>query len=173
MKPGLELNTVVLLGRTFEEYTRYFGLDADQLGGKRILDIASGVSSFCAESHRCGFDVTACDPIYELAPEAIRQRSEPDLAFVTAEIGKVRAYKWDFYKSPEGMRAYRERAFRLFLPDYTAARGKRYIAGRLPRLPFPDGHFDLTLVSYFLFVYEEQFDLEFCPRLLRAGLTLT
>ena len=35
------------------------------------------------------------------------------------------------------------------------------MAGRLPRLPFRDGQFELTLVSYLMFVYEEQFDYEF------------
>ena len=33
--------------------------------------------------------------------------------------------------------------------------------GRLPSLPFPDEHFDLTLVSYLLFVYEDQLDYDF------------
>ena len=161
MKPGLELSKVVLLGRTFEEYTRYFGLNIEDLRGKKILDIAAGVSSFCAESNAHGINVAAFDPIYELTPDEVQNRCEPDLEFVTQEIGKVKAYKWDFYKSPAGMREYRERAYRLFLPDFSKAKGERYIAGKLPHLPFNDGEFDLTLVSYFLFVYEEQFDYEF------------
>lgn len=40
-------------------------------------------------------------------------------------------------------------------------RGNRYIPGSLPRLPFRDGRFDLTLSSYLLFVYEDHFDYEF------------
>ena len=35
------------------------------------------------------------------------------------------------------------------------------IAGELPSLPFPDGSFDLTLISYFLFAYEERLTYEF------------
>lgn len=161
MKPGLELSKVVLLGRTFEEYRRYFGLDEATLRGKNILDVASGVSSFCAEANAKGISATAMDPIYEHSPEEIRERCEPDLEFVTSEIGKVKAYKWDFYKTPEGMRAFRERAYKTFLPDFAKAKGERYIFGRLLRTPFRDEQFDLTLVSYFLFVYEEQFDYEF------------
>jgi hypothetical protein len=161
MKPSLELEKVVLLGRTLDEYVRYFGLNIETLAGKAVLDVASGVSSFCAEANRRGIDVTAFDPIYELQPDEIRRRCEPDLEYVTKEIGRVAAYRWGFYKDPEGMRQYRERAYRTFLPDFEQHRGTRYLSGKLPRTPFRDGQFDLTLVSYFLFVYEDQFDYEF------------
>jgi SAM-dependent methyltransferase len=173
MKSSLELNKVVLLGRTFEEYIRYFGLSAEQLRGKKILDIASGVGSFCAEANAQGLNVTAFDPIYELSAEQIQKRCEPDLDFVAGEIGKVKAYKWDFYKSPEGMRQYRERAYKLFIADFGKLKGTRYLAGTLPRTPFPDGQFDLTLVSYLLFVYEDQFDYEFHRQSLREIMRIT
>jgi len=86
MKPGLELKKVVLLGRTLEEYLRYFGLTENELRGKKILDLASGVSSFCAEANAKGIQATAFDPIYELTPEEIKNRCEADLEFVTREI---------------------------------------------------------------------------------------
>src|SRR5439155_18692706 len=38
---------------------------------------------------------------------------------------------------------------------------ERYVAGELPSLPFPDGSFDPTLVSYFLFAYQERLTCEF------------
>ena len=41
-KRGLQLDRVVLLGRPFEEYRRYFLLDPDRLAGKRVLDMAGG-----------------------------------------------------------------------------------------------------------------------------------
>lgn len=161
MKHSLELSKVVLLGRTFEEYFLYFGLNEEELRGKKVLDVAGGVSSFCAEGNAKDFAVKSFDPIYEMTPEEIRARCEPDLDFVIREVGKVAAYKWDFYKTPEQLRVFRERAYRLFLPDFTERKGERYIFGKLPHTPFRDGEFDLTLVSYFLFVYEEQFDYEF------------
>ncbi|MEO7297275.1 MAG: hypothetical protein ABI042_01715 [Verrucomicrobiota bacterium] len=173
MKQSLELNKVVLLGRTFEEYLRYFGLKEEQLKGKKILDMAGGVSSFCAEANAKGFDAKSFDPIYELSPEEIRLRCEPDLEFVSSEISKVAAYKWNFYKTPAGMRKFRERAYRLFLADFREQKENRYICGRLPRSPFRDGQFDLTLVSYFLFVYEEQFDYEFHRQSLQEILRIT
>jgi SAM-dependent methyltransferase len=164
-KQGLVLDKVVLLGRTFEEYVRYFALDPVALRGRAVLDVASGVGSFCAEANAQGIHVTAFDLIYELPPEQIEARCGPDLDHVIESVRGLQTYKWDFYKSPEGLRPYRERAYRTFLADYRAHRGsRRYVAGRLPRLPFADGQFDLTLVSYFLFVYEDQFDYDFHKR---------
>jgi len=74
-KRGLQLDRVVLLGRTFEEYRRYFLLEPGDLIGKRVLDVAGGVSSFCAEANQLGIKVTSFDPIYSLPPE--KSRSVP------------------------------------------------------------------------------------------------
>ena len=175
MKSSLELSKVVLLGRTLDEYCRYFDLKIEELRGKAILDIASGVGSFCAEGNERGLNVTAFDLIYELSTEEILRRCEPDLDFVTREIAGVNAYNWDFYGSPEGMRVHRERAYRSFLHDYGKAKGERYIFGKLPHTPFRDGQFDLTLISYLLFVYEEQsaFDYSFHKESLLEILRIT
>ena len=159
-KRGLQLDRVVLLGRTFEEYRRYFLLDPNRLVGKRILDVAGGVSSFCAEGNKLGIKVTAFDPIYSLSSEEIRQRSEPDLEAVHQSIGRVPTYRWGFYKNPDYMRALRDRAASMFFTDFRIHR-ECYVAGQLPRLPFADGEFDLTLVSYLLFAYQDRFDYEF------------
>ena len=161
MKQGLVLDKVVLLGRTLDEYRRYFALDLDALRGKEVLDVASGVSSFCAEANHLGLRVTAFDAIYEMDGEQIRQRCEPDLDHITDAIKDLKTYRWDFYQSPEKLRGLRERAYKAFLEDYREHRGTRYVHGLLPKLPFADGQFDVTLVSYLLFVYEDQFDYEF------------
>lgn len=170
---GLVLDRVVLLGRTFEEYCRYFAIDPNQARSLEILDVASGVSSFCVEAHQAGWRVTATDPIYETSVEEIAPRCQADLESVVRDIGLAQTYRWDFYGSPAGMKTYRERAYRAFLADYAVARGTRYVAGRLPSLPFPDGRFDLTLVSYLLLVYEDQLDYEFHRRALRELLRVT
>jgi hypothetical protein len=159
-KRGLQLDRVVLLGRTFEEYRRYFLLEPDHLVGKRVLDVAGGVSSFCAEANKLGISVTSFDPIYSLPPEKIIERSEPDLESVYRAIGSVPTYRWGYYKSPEYMRQLRKRASKLFLMDYKT-HPERYVAGELPRLSFADGEFDLTLVSYFLFAYQDRLGYEF------------
>jgi hypothetical protein len=119
-KEGLVLDKVVLLGRTFEEYVRYFALDPAALRGQAVLDVASGVSSFCAEANAQGIHVTAFDLIYELPPEHIEARCGPDLDHVIQSVTGLKTYKWDFYQSPEGLRPYRERAYKTFLADYRA-----------------------------------------------------
>lgn len=159
-KRGLVLDRVVLLGRTLEEYRRCFGLNDDPWRHLEILDVAAGVSSFCAEASAQGGRVTAFDRIYSWDPASIAERCAPDLEHVVQGMSDARTYKWEFYRSPDHMRQYRERAYRAFLADYQGHR-PRYVPGELPRLPFADGQFGLSLVSYLLLVYEHQFDYAF------------
>lgn len=173
MKQGLVLDKVVLLGRTLDEYRRYFALDLESLRGKDILDVASGVSSFCAEARASGLRVTAFDAIYEMSAEEIERRCEPDLDHVIDAVKGLKTYRWDFYQSPENLRRFRERAYRTFLDDYRRHGRTRYVPGRLPALPFADGQFDLTLVSYLLLVYEDQLDYDFHKRSLLEIMRVT
>ncbi len=99
MKDGLDLKDVVLLGRTRAGYARYFGLDGLDLGGRRILDMGAGVSSFCAEIAAQGGDVTAADPIYARPAEAIEHKCRTDLDEVVAQLPEVaHQYHWAFYR---------------------------------------------------------------------------
>lgn len=173
MKQGLVLDKVVLLGRTLEEYRRYFALDLEALRGKTVLDVASGVSSFRSEAQRAGLQVTAFDAIYEMSPEEIQHRCEADLEHVLDAIRDLKTYRWDFYKSPQNLRRFREAAYREFLVDYRGNAAKRYVPGRLPELPFGNGSFDLSLVSYLLFVYEDQLDYDFHKRALLEIMRVT
>lgn len=160
-KQGLQLDRVVLLGRTFDEYARYFALQMDDWRGKRILDVASGVSSFCAEANALGYSVTAADRIYGTPPEELAPRCTRDLDDVIDSVRDLTVYRWDnFYGNPERLRGLRERACTTFLRDYQQHPG-RYVHVELPKLPFRDGAFDLTLVSYLLFVYEDQLTCAF------------
>ncbi len=172
MKQGLVLDKVVLLGRTLDEYRRYFALDLAALRGKAVLDVASGVSSFGAEARLAGLDVTAFDAIYELPAEEIERHCVADLDHVTDAIRDLQTYRWDFYKSPQNLRGFRERAYKAFLADYSNGT-QHYVPGLLPKLPFRDAQFDLTLVSYLLFVYEDQLDYEFHKRSLLEIMRVT
>jgi hypothetical protein len=173
MKQGLVLDKVVLLGRTLDEYRRYFALDLAALRGRKVLDVASGVSSFCAEARRAGLRVTAFDAIYELPADEIERRCVADLDHVTDAIRDLQTYRWDFYESPEKLRRLREQAYRGFLADYRLLGRTCYLPGRLPELPFRDGEFDLTLVSYLLFVYDDQLDYEFHRQSVREIMRVT
>ncbi len=157
----MQLDRVVLLGRTFEEYQRYFLLNRAAWQGKRVLDVAGGVSSFASEANEHGIQAVACDPIYEWELERIQARAEPDLEHVYQIVEGLPTYCWNYYRDRDHMRDLRARALRTFLSDYLKHRSARYVAGRLPGLPFADKSFDLTLVSYLLFAYEEKLSYEF------------
>jgi hypothetical protein len=159
-KRGLQLDRVVLLGRTFDEYCGFFLLEPEKLKGKRVLDVAAGVSSFCAEANAQGIRVTALDPVYTCTPEEIEKRAKPDLDKVIAGLRGLPTYRWTAYRDPEHVRELRQRALDRFLPDFVEHR-QRYVSGALPKLPFGDKMFDLTLVSYFLFAYQEHFTYDF------------
>jgi hypothetical protein len=139
-KRGLRLDRVVLLGRTFEEYRRYFLLKPQELVGKDVLDVAGGVSSFYAETIARSIRVTSFDPIYSLLAEEIAARSELDLEAIYRAIGTVPTYRWSYYKTPECMRELRERAYSTSVSDYKN-HPERYVAGELPSLPLPDSSF--------------------------------
>lgn len=157
---GLQLDRVVLLGRTLPEYCEYFALNLSHLKGKKILDVASGVSSFTAEASAAGLDVTAVDPIYSLDPQQISRQSDADLDLVATSVQGLDTYRWDYYRSVEGLREFRRTAKNLFLADFQNC-PQRYVPAKLPSLPFRAAQFDLTLVSYFLLVYQAQFDYPF------------
>jgi hypothetical protein len=135
-------------------------LKPQELVGKDVLDVAGGVSSFCAEANARSIRVTSFDPIYSLLAEEIAARSEPDLEAIYRAIGTVPTYRWSYYKTPECMRELRERAYSTFVSDYKN-HPERYVAGELPSLPFPDSSFDLTLVSYLLFAYQDRLSYQF------------
>ncbi|MDL5502207.1 MAG: hypothetical protein QSU88_03225, partial [Candidatus Methanoperedens sp.] len=82
MNNHLDLKTVVLMGRTFEEYYKMFNLNNELLKDEFFLDAASGVSSFCAEANAKGFNVTASDKIYCLHPDEIETKCAHDLESV-------------------------------------------------------------------------------------------
>ena len=160
-KRGLQLDRVVLLGRTFEEYCHYFALESQELKLGQVLDVAAGVSSFTAEAAAQGIKVTAVDPIYALSAEEIGARCGPDLDYVYQSIQHLSVYRWNWYESPQHMRSLRERACTTFLNDFRKRNHNHYVAASLPHLPFRDGSFDLCLVSYLLFAYQDQLSYEF------------
>ncbi|HEX7861623.1 MAG TPA: hypothetical protein VF773_14905 [Verrucomicrobiae bacterium] len=157
---GLQLDRVVLLGRTFAEYCGYFLLKPEEWRGKRVLDVAGGVSSFTAEANEAGIHAVSVDPIYSMSRDEIARRSGPDLDQVIAGVSGLPTYVWTAYRDPEHVRELRQRAVARFLED-SSKNPQRYVAGAVPELPFGDRQFDLSLVSYLLFAYDRNFSYEF------------
>ena len=144
-----------------------FRLDDATLRGARILDAASGVSSFCAEANAQGYQVTATDRIYTLTPDEVEQKCSSDLDDMLVKLsGVTDNYVWDYFPDMDALKAQRESAYRAFVADYRQYSHERYIPTEYPVSGFTDGQFDLALVSHFLFLYDEQLNYNFHRRTL-------
>ena len=90
----MNLNDTVLLGRNFNEYVRMFNLNEDLLSNK-ILDVASGVSSFCAEGNAKGYSIIATDKIYNLKAEEIEDKCKRDLGIMEKHLKEKLKKRWE------------------------------------------------------------------------------
>ncbi len=145
--------------RSCDEYEGMFGLDMKQMRLWRILDCGGGGASFTAEWSERGGLARACDPIYSepvgLQDELVRCGVERAALNIVAEPGR---YIWTRFETPEQHRAARQLAATRFLGDRTK-HPARYVAARLPELPFEDQAFDLVLSSHLLFAYSRTLSL--------------
>ncbi len=161
MDKQLNLKNIALIGRTFEEYYSMFGLD-DLSGNEVILDVASGVSSFCAEAHRQGFNVTASDKIYSLSPYEIEQKCKQDLDMIIKQVPDIAdLFVWNYFKDIESLKNQREKAYKLFIEDFRKYGTRRYVPVEYPATNFGSDQFDISLLSHFLFLYEENLSYDF------------
>jgi hypothetical protein len=159
---SMKLNEVIPWGRSFEEYRRMFALTGDDLAGT-ILGGGDGPASFNAEATARGHRVVSCDPIYAFSAGDIERRVEDCYDTVISQVKKnVDGFVWDYFRDPDHLGECRLAAMRRFLADFDKGKREgRYVAASLPSLPFLDGQFSLALVSHLLFLYSEQFDLDF------------
>jgi len=162
MPEKFDIKDIIAIGRTLDEYSRMFDLRFTQLKGAAILDMGGGVSSFTAEANELGLNVKSCDRIYGFSADELEDKCVNDLGVMLKTLPPVRDnYRWDFYKDEGGLRAFREKAYRGFIEDYKKNRANRYIKSGLPYTVFTDKEFDITLVSHFLFLYDEHRDYNF------------
>ena len=159
------LESVVPLGRSYDEYVRMFSLSASDLSG-RVLDCADGLASFNAVHTGRGGRVVSIDPLYDFPAADIRARIDETFPETMRQV-KLNAleFVWDRIGTVEDLTALRMRTITTFLKDYPEGKSEgRYLAGGLPNLPFADMAFDLALCSHFLFLYSEQFSRSFHVR---------
>jgi hypothetical protein len=156
------LDRVVPFGRSKTEYELMFALtESDRL--KSIIGIGDGPASFNAEMTAAGYQVTSIDPIYQFTGVEIKSRFDACIDGIIEQVrNSPNNWVWSYHKSPDDLRANREKAISLFLEDYD--RGKiegRYLNAELPKLDFLDKQFQLALCSHFLFLYSEHLSFEF------------
>jgi len=151
---AMTLEQVVPWGRSFDEYRRMFMLLDDDLE-RTILGCGDGPAAFNSHATLRGSRVVSCDPIYAFSAKQIDKRIAevyPDLLQKTRDHADD--FVWQSIHTPEELGAVRMHAMRAFLHDFPQGKREgRYVAARLPALPFEDGAFDLALCSHFLFLY--------------------
>lgn len=160
MKPG-GIGETLISSRSLDEYRAMFGLTERDLT-RRILDCPGGAAGFTAEVSDRGGDVIACDMAY------FGRSSEEIAAVSTMELERgsryVRSrreqYRWTFFSDPGAHERHRRTAAQQFAA-HIRRHPQRYVAGRLPALPFADARFDLVLSSHLLFSYADRLDHTF------------
>ena len=69
----MQLEQVVPLGRSLDEYQKMFKLSSEDLQ-QRILGLGDGPASFNTEGTNIGLNITSIDPIYQFTGAEIKQR---------------------------------------------------------------------------------------------------
>jgi len=173
MDKKLDLKDIVLIGRTFDEYYKMFNLRSIDKKEK-ILDVASGVSSFSAEAIAMGYHVTASDRIYCLSAEEIEKKCAEDLESVMGKLPEIKdLYKWEFFRDIEELREQRRKAYKSFIEDYKHNLNRVYVSTEYPENKFKDKQFDIALISHFLFMYDEHLNYEFHKQTIKEIMRIT
>lgn len=154
--------------RPFFDYTRMFDLDDRDIEAKRILDCPGGGSPFAAQVNLRGGNCTAVDPTYSLGLNEIISLLEREGIRDRSWVESAKGANLNFFGSSESASRVRDAAAQVFLNDFIAHR-ERYVAGKLPSLPFASGDFDLVVCSHLLFCYptdpaglEVEYIIELC-----------
>lgn len=169
----LDIDRIVFIGRTFEEYLDMFSLSVESLKGKKILDCPSGACSFTAIGNKLGLDITACDIAYYHSAEELKNKGLQDVEHAMEHMQKAKSnYIWDYFKDVEGLKKHRLSALSDCSNDMRES-SERYIAVTLPTLPFADAEFDILLSAHFLFMYADRLDYEFHIETLKELLRVT
>jgi len=155
------------IGRTFAEYRRMFDLTAADLAAKVILDCGGGAGAFTATAAELAAEAVAVDPLYGPPPDALEPELDAAIEYNVDQLREKRdLFVWEFYGDVDTRGQYLRAAAERFLADY-ATHSERYVAGRLPDLPFEADSADLALVANLLFVYDDRLDREFHASALR------
>ncbi|HDX9590809.1 TPA: SAM-dependent methyltransferase [Bacillus pseudomycoides] len=157
----LEIERVVFIGRTYEEYCDMFQLQDKDIQNKKILDCPAGACSFTAVANAKGGDVTACDVVYQFDGEALHEKGLQDVIHTMEhmEIAKDN-YIWNYFSNVEDLKKNRLDALEACGTDMKQ-NPEKYVYATLPNLPFQDEEFDMALSAHFLFMYGDHFDYDF------------
>ena len=157
----LDLERIIFIGRTFEEYLDMFSLSVAELKGKRILDCPAGACSFTVDGNASGLNITAADIAYYHSNEDLYDKGIQDVEHAMEHMETAKTnYIWDYFNDIEGLRKHRLSALNDCAKGMRQS-SERYVPVTLPSIPFKDGEFDVLLSAHFLFMYADRLDYEF------------
>ena len=148
----MELNSIIPLGRTHQEYVDMFNLTPSDLD-KSIIDVGGGPAGFVAGQHARGARAVAVDPIFAYELREIQAAFERNIDVALDQINE-REHSMAYFGSLPNLRLCRKQAFAAFAHHFCP---EWYQQGALPRLDFADSSFDLALCSHLLFLYTDHF----------------
>ena len=151
----INLNEIIPLGRSYNEYIRMFGINGSEDNFK-ILDCGSGPSDFNCVMNEKGNYVISIDPIYKFTKMEIEKRINETFDDIISQTEQNKnKFVWSSIKSIEELAHKRRTAMNTFLKDFDQGKiENRYISAELPSVPFENAQFDLAISSHFLFLYE-------------------
>ena len=161
---------MVSIGRSFDEYTKFFDLDEFELEGKKVLDIASGFSSFKAEATLKEIETTAIDKIFFFDEKKLKEIVKESLK--TIDSLNIEAHNFDYFKDLDDLKDKRRIVANLFLYDFEQ-NSDNYIGMNLPNIMFKPKSFDIALISHLLFLYDDILDENFHLKLIKNALRVS
>jgi hypothetical protein len=149
---------VLISSRSFAEYLAMFGLDASDLIGRTVVDVAAGGSDFVAAATAAGAHAVAVDAAYAVEPDLLTAQLADNTGTGLGIVDEhPDRFTWRWYGNRNSRDEMRRDAAQRFTIDRLASPG-HYVAGTLPRLPFRDRAADLVLCSHLLFTWSDVLD---------------
>jgi len=172
----INLDHIVIIGRTFNEYSAIFNLDEKSPPRGKVLNAAGGVSSFTVEACERGWNVLSADPVYCFEAGELERKCEKDMEYTLQNAEKTMSHMCNWghpFVNLDDVRTTRRNAYTLFLKDFAINRW-RYIDAKFPFTPFiKTDNFEMSLVSYLLFFYDKYIDYETHTKILKELLRMT
>jgi hypothetical protein len=149
------IGELIITPRALADYRDMFLLTDADLASGPILDCPGGSSPFGAQIRARGGRVVSVDPAYDVPRAELVERVTADLAHSAAWVAAhPDNFDWSYLGSPAAFDRYWQLAAELFFSEFEPD-DERYVAARLPSLPFADREFRLALSSHLLFCYAE------------------
>lgn len=169
----LEIDRIIFIGRTYEEYLHMFRLHLADLEGKKILDCPAGACSFTAIGRNKGLNIEACDIAYTFNATELYNKGKDDLNHAMGKMQSSKSnYCWSYFKNISHLKRHRMQALTDCIYDMEQY-PKSYKVASLPKIPYKNNEFDILLSAHFLFMYADHFDYNFHKQTINEMLRVT